>query len=78
MLNDSSLAVEQLYNGDRHLYFQDDTGTIRQAVYTSSAKSWKASLGYTVASDAKSHTPIATFNSKELVTVCSPSNLMMG
>lgn len=39
-LNDTSLAALPLANGDRHLFFQDDTGLIRRAIRTASNGEW--------------------------------------
>lgn len=58
ILNDSSLVAIRLANGDRHCFFQEDTGFIRQGIYSASTKAWEAHLGYTVATDAKKHSPM--------------------
>lgn len=64
ILNDSSVAmVQHLDSGDRRLFFQEDTGIIRHAIHSSSTNAWKADLIYTVASDAKNHTPITALGS---------------
>ena len=62
ILNDSSFAAIEPPEspGDRHIFFQEDTGNIREAVYTVQDKRWIADLGFVIALDAKNHTPIAT------------------
>ncbi|KAL8831082.1 MAG: hypothetical protein Q9191_001063 [Dirinaria sp. TL-2023a] len=59
VMSDTSLAAVELPNGDRRLFFQDDSGFIRQATFSSSTKEWTADPGYVVASDARNRTPIA-------------------
>ena len=59
ILNDTSLAALILANGDRHLFFQDNTGLIRRAVRTASNNQWSTSPTLSVDSNAKNHTPLA-------------------
>ena len=59
ILNDTSLAALVLANGDRHLFFQDNTGLIRRAVRTASNNQWSTSPTLSVDSNAKNHTPLA-------------------
>lgn len=62
IINDSSFAAIEPPEspGDRHIFFQEDTGNIREAVYTLQNKRWLTDLGFVIALDAKNHTPIAT------------------
>ena len=62
ILNDTSLATVILSNGDRRLFFQDLSGSIRQAFYSSATQQWRAVVGSVVASDARNHTPIAVID----------------
>ena len=61
ILNDTSLAVLSLSNGDRHLFFQDNTGLIRRAVWIASNKQWNTSsyLNATTNPNPKNFTPLA-------------------
>ena len=59
ILDDTSIAALALPDGGRRLFFQDQSGVIRQASYTSSSKEWRAGIDIVVASNAKNHTPIA-------------------
>lgn len=59
ILNDSALAAVGLPNGDRRVFFQENSGNIRQAVYQGSRNQWSASLTDIIVSDAKMHTPLA-------------------
>ena len=59
ILNDTSLAALSLSNGDRHLFFQDNTGLIRRVVRTASNNKWSMSQGVSVLSNAKKYTPLA-------------------
>ena len=62
IVNDSSFAAIEPPEspGDRHIFFQEDTGNIREAVYTVQDERWIADLGFVIALDAKNHTPLAT------------------
>ena len=62
ILNDTSLAIVILSNGDRRLFFQDLSGSIRQAFYSPATQQWRADVGYVVASNARNHTPIAVID----------------
>ena len=62
ILNETSLAAAILVNGDRKLYFQDDSGLIRYAVRTASTNQWDTSPHLNISSSgasAKYHTPLA-------------------
>ena len=64
ILNDTSLAALVLASGDRSLFFQDNTGIIRQAVRPSPNGPWITSAGFNVTgfnviSSARNHTPLA-------------------
>lgn len=59
ILNESALAAVELPNGDRRVFFQENNGSIRQAVYLESRQKWSAGLKDIVVSDAKIHTPLA-------------------
>ena len=58
-LSDTTLAVVESNNGDRHLFFQERSGNIRQGIYSASTQKWSAAFDLVVATDAKNHTPIA-------------------
>ena len=51
-----------LSNGERRLFFQDQSGSIRQAFYSLATQQWRSDVGYVVASDARNHTPIAVID----------------
>lgn len=59
ILNDSDLAAREMTNGDRRVFFQENAGNIREAVYLRSNNEWSTSRTIIAASDAKMHTPIA-------------------
>ena len=62
ILNDTSLAAVSLSNGDRHLFFQDNTGLIRRAVRVESNGQWTTSPNLNASTDLSSnpkrHTPL--------------------
>lgn len=58
ILNDTSLAAIMLGNDERHLFFQDNEGAIRQAIHTTLSSSWDTSPHLNVTSNAKYHTPM--------------------
>lgn len=66
ILNDTSLASVIDSNNDRHLFFQENTGVIRHLWYLDS--SWKTSVDFTAASDAKNHTPMAAVIAESYVS----------
>lgn len=59
ILNDTSLAAVSLSNGDRHVFFQDNTGLVRRAVLTGSPGKWSTTLDLNITSNAKISTPLA-------------------
>ena len=64
ILHDTSLAALVLGSGERSLFFQDNTGIIRQAVRTSPNGPWITNAGFNVTgsndiSSARNHTPLA-------------------
>ena len=63
ILANTSLAVAGSLNGDRRLLFQDQSGNVREAIYSASAGVWRTASNFIVASDAKNSTPIAAVNS---------------
>ncbi|KAF6235742.1 hypothetical protein HO173_005937 [Letharia columbiana] len=54
ILNDTSLAAVSLSNGDRHLFFQDNTGLIRRAVRVESNGQWTTSPNLNASADPSS------------------------
>ena len=69
IINDSSFAAIEPPEspGDRHIFFQEDTGNIREDVYTVQDERWISDLGFVIALDAKNHTPLATVSLGEQV-----------
>lgn len=67
ILNDSALAAVELPNGDRRVFFQENSGNIRQAVYVGSSKQWSAGFTDIGVSNPKMHTPLAAmaYNRKD-------------
>lgn len=51
ILNDSSLEIVTLRSGDRRMFFQDNTGRIKQAEYMSEFKQCSVALQTVVAPD---------------------------
>jgi len=47
-----------LSNDERHLFFQDNEGVIRQAIHTTLSSSWDTSPHLNVTSEAKYHSPL--------------------
>lgn len=54
ILNDTSLAAVSLSNGDRHLFFQDNTGLIRRAVRVESNGQWTTTPNLNASADPSS------------------------
>ena len=61
LMNDTSVAIVASDNGDKHLLFQENSGTIRQALYDSPNKQWTSDVNNIVATNAKNDTPIVAF-----------------
>ena len=51
-----------LQNNDHHLFFQDQKGVVKQAIYSDATNHWNAALSNVVASDARNHTPFAVLS----------------
>lgn len=59
ILDDTSLAALIHTSGDRQLFFQDNTGLIRNAIRTSEDTQWSMGPDISVSSNVKKHTPLA-------------------
>ena len=62
VLSGTSIAAVTLPNNDRHVFFQERSGIIRQAIYTASASVWESKITtkfQVVADDVRSATPLA-------------------
>ena len=65
ILNDTSLAALSLANGDRQLFFQDNSGVIQRAVRSASNGQWSTRLRLNITTSAKTqpqpkiNTPLA-------------------
>ena len=59
IFNDSSVAIVALGDGDKRLLYQENTGNIREALYTASTKQWTSDVNNIVATNAKNSTPLA-------------------
>lgn len=59
IINDLALAAVEMPNGDRRVFFQENDGYIKQAIYLGSSKRWSAGPTNIVVEDAKKHTPLA-------------------
>ena len=57
--NGSSIAAVALGTGDKRLLYQENTGSIREAIYTASTKTWTSNINNIVATNAKNNTPLA-------------------
>ena len=59
LVDNSTFSIVTLPNGDKHLFFQENGGNIRQAVYQAADQSWATSSSFILASNAKYNTPIS-------------------
>ena len=57
--NDSSVAIVALGNGDKRLLYQENTGSIREALFTASTKQWTSNVNNIVATNAKALSPLS-------------------
>ncbi|KAL8792900.1 MAG: hypothetical protein Q9195_004477 [Heterodermia aff. obscurata] len=60
-MDDTSVAIVASATGDKHLLFQENSGSIRQALYDNSTKQWTSDINNIVATNAKNDTPIVAF-----------------
>lgn len=69
VLEDTPIAALTLPNGDRRLFFQEFTGTIRQAMYAKNNDNWAAdpTPAFQLANDARNSTPLAAIPGPILV-----------
>lgn len=58
ILDDTSLVALSLFNGDRQLFFQDNTGRIRRAIRPESNNQWSTSPYLDLSSNPKDYTPM--------------------
>ena len=59
ILANTSIAAVTLPNGYRHVYLQEKSGAFRRAIYSPQASLWQASADSSLATSAKSNTPLA-------------------
>ena len=61
ILNDSSFAAVASSDGSKYVFFQDISGTLRQAFYSQTAQSWTSERSLTIpdTTDARIHTPLS-------------------
>ncbi|MCJ1279240.1 hypothetical protein MMC21_007064 [Puttea exsequens] len=59
IFNDSSIAIVALGTGDKRMLYQENTGNIREAIYTASTKQWVSDVNNIVATNARNDTPLA-------------------
>ena len=64
VLSDTSIAALTLPNGDRWIFFQERSGIIRLAIYSTGANVWAATntTSFQVADDARNNTPLAAIS----------------
>ena len=62
MTENSSFAIVSTSDDNKHLFFQELSGNIRQAFYNTSESSWETSANLVIASNAKNNTPISAFS----------------
>ena len=60
MTNRTAVASLVRDNGERHVFFQEESGIIRESI--NKANSWTAPIDYVVATDARNNTPLAAFH----------------
>ena len=60
MIAGTAFSVVHLTSGDRHLFYQESSGNIMQALYLLSSYSWPTDTSSAVAINARNNTPIST------------------
>lgn len=65
-MDNTSIAAITLPNGNRHVYFQENTGALRRAIFSSQAGVWRVSDDVAqIASRPENNTPLAVVRSLE-------------
>ncbi|KAL8895324.1 MAG: hypothetical protein Q9207_008217, partial [Kuettlingeria erythrocarpa] len=59
VMDNTSITVVTLPNSNRQIYFQERTGALRRAVYSSQARVWQASADVRFNPGTKNNTPLA-------------------
>lgn len=77
ILNDTSLAALSLSNGERHLFFQDNTGRIRRAIRTESNNQWSTSPYLNLGSKPKNYTPLVATVYEEVEGAGTGANVLV-
>ncbi|KAL8991997.1 MAG: hypothetical protein Q9169_007461 [Polycauliona sp. 2 TL-2023] len=74
MIDNGSIAAFTLYTGDSHVYFQENSGAIRRALYSHDADKWGAPVDSRLVANAKMSTPLAAvpFFTDTLLTQLRP------
>ena len=78
ILANTSIAAITPPSGYRHVYFQEKSGAFRQAIYSPHARLWQASTDSSLATGAKSNTPLAVarwMGHRDHPNVSTPSRL---
>ena len=68
ILNDTSLTAVTTSEGNRHLFFQEESGIIRQSIFTPLNGKWSAPTTYVVATDARLYTPMSAIQVPQNMT----------
>lgn len=58
-MDNTPISAVTLPNNNRHLYFREQTGAIRQAAFSSSAQYWQTTIDARLPENARNNTPIA-------------------
>ena len=58
-MNDSSFAAVSTGDGLRRVFYQDNSGGIRQSIYNNVTQAWKAAIIVGNITDAKPNTPLS-------------------
>ena len=59
LTDNTPIVAVTLPNNNRHLYFWEQTGAVRRAVFSSSAQSWHTTIDARILGNARNNTPIA-------------------
>lgn len=63
-MDNTSIAATTLSNGNRHVYFQENTGALRRAIFSSQAGVWQPFADVAqIASRPENKTPLAVVHS---------------
>lgn len=76
-MKDTSIAALVFPSGDRRVFFQENSGSLRQAIYSSKHKTWAADSteSFQLVTNAKNNTPLSATRASSHGTTVSHQSM---